>query len=95
MATYLVTVNNVLTELNEPTITTVGTTTGIQTAVKGFVDKKTWASIADEFWERNFSAHLTVYIEIEELKSFNDVTILPKVLDVQILFLLLKDELIS
>ena len=39
MATYLVTVNNVLTELNEPVITTVGTTTGIQTAVKGFVDK--------------------------------------------------------
>ena len=39
MATYLVTVNNVLTELNEPVITTVGTTSGIQTAVKGFVDK--------------------------------------------------------
>ena len=39
MATYLVTVNNVLRELNEPVITTVGTTTGIQTAVKGFVDK--------------------------------------------------------
>ena len=39
MATYLVTVNNVLTELNEPTITTVGTTLGIQTIVKGFVDK--------------------------------------------------------
>jgi hypothetical protein len=39
MATYLVTVNNVLRELNEPTITTVGTTSGIQTAVKGFVDK--------------------------------------------------------
>jgi len=39
MATYLVTVNNVLRELNEPVITTVGTTSGIQTAVKGFVDK--------------------------------------------------------
>ena len=39
MATYLVTVNNVLRELNEPTITTVGTTLGIQTIVKGFVDK--------------------------------------------------------
>ena len=61
-------------------------------SANGLVDINTCANFTHEFCILSFSAHLAVYIAIDDSKSLYNVTISPNVLEVQMLFLFKGEE---